>query len=456
MKKTCRILILLIAITLLSGCDFLLKPEETNVKQEVFTEYETMVDALLQIEKVSDISDYLFLWAQTNGLPVERNSQGTVVIESLPKEGPKGDLVTIECEFSMENRQEDLRSIAFALAFLRNYDSSEPLRLLLVPYAPQNHFGAKKVSKDYLKEFPFIKLNTKTPDEILLSEAGLWNGMISRSLKTKAPGYKFAYEISLEGFNSFISFEEGQPPPNSIKILGNFLATCKSNGMILEIAELNGNTELSMDVSTYYSSSSAILVITQNDVRTLQRLFRDLKDQVDKQYLKAYPEISLSLLETELPVQVFSHEDSDRMISFLYTIFDGCYDSHYDAMSLLTDLSIYNNRFQANLLLWSHSQEVFQEMSRDFEVISNLNEMNHTLKEEHPGWQQNPESPWVQTFLQTAKKQPKSTLMTSSLVTYHQRNPHLEMVSFGVDLKNCEKQWKVLSSFLDQFHSSAL
>ena len=444
-----KIPIILCVILLLTGCDFMLKPQEINVKDTVFTEYETMVDALLEIEDVQEISDYLYLWGQTKGLTAELDRHGIVVLESWPLSGENREFITLECEFSVENRQEDLRSVAFALAFIQNSSVTGPIRLLMVPYSPGNHFGSDHLNSKYLTS-PFIKLNTKSPSEIIISEASSWEANIHRNIKSVSPKYPFAYEISIGGITSSIPLVNDSDIPNAIKQIGDFLATCKSNGMILELAEVQGETHFMPETGEYSSTSSAIIIITQNDLRKLENMMIDLQNQIENEYSKIYPNISVVFTEVDMPPKVFSLEDTDRIISFLYTIFDGHYDFESQTMSLITSLSAENDRFNSSLLWWSDSDVAFQEMSKDLDVITNLNDMNYDLISRRAGWHGNPELPWINKLLESTKSPPQTTIVPSSLAIYQQRDSELEMVSFGVDLKDCEKQWKILSSFLEK------
>ncbi|HPD90261.1 MAG TPA: hypothetical protein PKW40_02690, partial [Bacillota bacterium] len=232
--------------------------------------------------------------------------------------------------------------------------------------------------------------------------------------------------------------------------IGDFLATCKSNGMILELAEVQGETHFVPETGEYSSTSSAIIIITQNDLRKLDSMVIDLQNQIENEYSKVYPNINVVCTEVEMPSRVFSLEDTDKIISFLYTIFDGHYDFKSKTVSLITSLSAENDQFNSSILWWSDSPVAFQEMSKDFDVITNLNDMNYDLISKHAGWHGNPELPWIKNLLESTKTSPQTTIVPSSLAVYQNRNPELEMVSFGVDLKNCEKQWKILSTFMEK------
>lgn len=85
----------------------------------------------------------------------------------------------------------------------------------------------------------------------------------------------------------------------------------------------------------------------------------------------------------------------------------------------------------------------------DLNVICNLNYMNYNLKEIHKGWYQNPDSEFVDDFLVLADKKPKGTFLKSPLVEYQTRNKEMEMISYGVDLKDCDRQLLVLKNYIE-------
>lgn len=447
MKKIITLIMtMIIAVGLLGSCGFILNPGEPSIKDDIYNEYETMMDAFVEVKSIADVSDYLLFWAQTLGVKAHKDRSQSVVIETLgPANGEDNNVLAIECGFSLNNLAEDLRAVAISLVLIKEFHGSQPLRILFVPYEGENYFGANKIPSIFLKDIQMIELNTKYPNQVLTQGASSKLAFIERNIKVNKPTYEIAYQVTIDGFNENLGAVEFPDTPNAIRELGVLFATCKSKGMLFEIGDFSGGS------STSFSpiSGSAIMVINQNDMKSLEYYYGKMESRLIKKYQEEHPEIFVTMSAIEAPPSVLSNEDTDRLVSFIYTIFNGfCGESEF-AFSTLNKVATSNSKFSCSLLVLDlYNPEAIEE-NDDLNVICNLNNMDFRLKEINQGWYQDPESEFIKSFLENIDKKPKGSFYDSPLVEYQRRKNNTEMLSYGVDLKDCEKQFLILKNYIE-------
>lgn len=438
--------IIVVVIGLLGSCGFFLNLGEPSIKDDIYDEYETMMDAFVEVKSIADVSDYLLFRAQTLGVQGHKDRSQSVIIERIGTDyGEEVPPITIECGFSLENLAEDLRAVAISLVLLKEMEGDHPLRILFTPYEEDNYFGAHKIPASYLKNIEMIHLNTRYPNEVVNQGASSKFAYIERKVKMVTPSYKIAYRVTIEGFNEELAAPDFLNTPNAIRELGVLFATCKSKGMLFEIGDFSGGS------STSFSpiSGSAIMVINQNDMKSLEYYYGKMESRLIKKYQEEHPEIFVTMSAIEAPPSVLSNEDTDRLVSFIYTIFNGfCGESEF-AFSTLNKVATSNSKFSCSLLVLDlYNPEAIEE-NDDLNVICNLNNMDFRLKEINQGWYQDPESEFIKSFLENIDKKPKGSFYDSPLVEYQRRKNNTEMLSYGVDLKDCEKQFLILKNYIE-------
>lgn len=442
---------MIIGAGLLGSCSFFLNPAEPNIKDEIYMEYETMMDAFVEIDSIQDVSDYLLFWAQTLGVQAQKDRFQNVIVETSGIASMEAtDLITIECGISLDNLAQDLRAVAISMVLIKEIQDTQQIRLLFAPYDESSYFGAKNISSYYFKNTEMIHLNTIDPNNVIIQGASANMAYIERAIKTKKPSYKMAYQITIDGFNQEFPGEEFSEDkfsmvPNGIKELGALFAYCKSRGMLFEIADYSGGS--SSDFAPI--SGTAIMVINQNDIKSLESSYDKMETRLKKAYENIYPELLVTMTAIQAPALVLSNEDTDHLVSFVYTLFNGFCGVNEYSFSSLNQVAITKNKFTGSLLLLNLIGTEMMEEDDALNVICNLNSMNHRLKELHRGWYQDANSQFVVDFLKIADKNPKTTFLESSLVEYQLRNNEMPKLSYGVDLKDCERQLTVLKEYIE-------
>ena len=173
-----------------------------------------------------------------------------------------------------------------------------------------------------------------------------------------------------------------------------------------------------------------------------------MESKLTKNYINTHPNLIVTMAAIDLPPSVLTSDDTDHLVSFIYTIFNGFCGESENTFSMLNQASIANSKFSCKLLILNLLAENISDENDNLNVICNLNDINYNLKEIHKGWSQDPDTTFVKGFLEKIDKKPKETFLKSSLVEYQAKNKDMEMISYGVDLKDCEEQLLVLRSYI--------
>ncbi len=456
MKKNISLLIILILLTsLITGCDAFTNSNKVDIEQSVYDEYESMIDAFIGVQDISVISDYLIQWAQNYQIDAEKDHYNNVIITIPATEGQENVVPTlIECGISISDLENDLRPVAIMMTTIRNLEAHGLTYFVFTPYEGRLYTGAENLSSSLLSDVNLINLNTYAPNQIVSSGAESAVYTMSLNMKMADPSFPIAYELRIDGLTGGYSDIIKQKNPNAIKTLGNFLASCKSSGMLFELASFNGGQNVDM----YPVSASAIMLINQNDENSLNNRFLKAQKTFNDNYSETQPQYSYTLTPVPLPEKVISQEDSDHIVSFLYTLFNGIYSKteadETEAVSNIGQVRTDDKQFVSYLTMRSLDPAVFLAMQSDLSVISNLNELTYQMILGKQGWRQLPGKSLASRFSEATSANVTDTFYESQCSIYQNRNKDIEIISYGVDLIDCEKQCKNLLKFITVPESS--
>ena len=448
-KKRIIAPILLVSLLLWSllGCEGLLVVQAPDIKEQIHNEYESMIDGLLDSDKISDLTALIVLWAETKGFTPLRDKTGNVIIEKEPEKG-SDDLITFIADYSLENKEEDLRTLAFLMTLLTDFDSTYTIRAIFTPYRPDNYYGAKNLNQKFLAKensLAFIHLNTKTPGTLTLKEADYTKVKVTKDIKTRLNSYNMAYDLRIEGLPSFSVLESGNATINPIKSLGDFFALLRTEGALLNISQLEGGF---MDHANPYKSptyASSLFAATENDQKSILKNFNKLRQQIIKDLSAEYPEVTISLIENEeLPDRVLAFEDNDRIISFLYTIHEGGLVNKDFGLSYIKSINLDSKIFSSEIEFRTVSDDSLETLIDNLAITADLYDMKYSLSATTRGWVLDEEDNIAAAFLKATKKEEGISLSPSSLTVINSRRQGLKLMSFGINLKDCEKQWTIL------------
>lgn len=449
-KIIAALLTVVLSVAMITGCDGFPNENNVDIEQSIYDEYESMIDAFIGVDEISVVSDYLLQWAQSSQFDARKDSFNNVIVQLPASSGLEDGMpVVIECGISLQDLENDLRPVAIMLTAMKNLKDHNQVTFLFAPYEGRDFIGAKGIAESFLTEVKLINLNTYAPNVITVSGAESAVYSMSRNIDLVDPAYQIAYEIKISGLTGGYSDIIKSKNPNAIKTLGNFLATCKSSGMLFELSSFTGGENIGM----YPVSASAIMVINQNDETSLNNRFEKALKSFQDNYSESQPEFSYTLTQVGRPQKVLSHADSDHIVSFLYTLFNGIYAKSDTedtvAISNLGMIRTNENIFEAFLTMRSLDPAVFLAMQSDLSVISNLNEFSYDLVSGKAAWRQLPGKSLAKEFSEMTGVKTAGYFNESQCAVYQDRNRDIEIISYGVDLIDCEKQCNNLIQYIE-------
>ena len=265
------------------------------------------------------------------------------------------------------------------------------------------------------------------------------------------PTCSIAYTLKMEGMPSVYAQELGNNIMNPAKELGIFFSNLRTEGVLFDLKEMNTDQISKDDGYFSYTNTVVKFLITQNDVKNLNKAFQRFKQNIIKENLPYNPEIRVELLEDEFfPEKVISHKDKDDILNFLYTVFTGVGDIDDEEMtSVITSIALDEKGFRLGLRLTSSTDMDKEALLGNVKASSLLSEMKFNYKMMRAGFKQDTEIEWISTFLNRASNIAPSQSADSPLSVYKKRFKDLDLVSYGVSIKDVEKQWNILEDILE-------
>lgn len=380
------VLLLMMQAFLFTGCDNI----EDDYTQTVLNENYTSVFGVLQhAEDLAEIQTYLIKWANKNNVKVSHDKYNNVIMSTSASEGYENEPSTIlHATISLDEPENTAHAVSVIQYIIKNVKNHGFIRFLFTADTDHSHEGIQHIKKSYLYGDNFISLDHFADDSLLIASAGAEVYTMARDIKRVKPSYPIAYEISLQGLSG-ASISDETARPNPITIIGDLLASAKSNGVLMEIASFNGGTH----PGNYPDGATAVILINQNDVNRLTRLVTRNQESMQNRYAAQEPNFTYTLTEIAAPDAVLSDDDTSKLISFLYACIKGNYlkndDGEIIAKSNMGKISTEGNRLEILIESRSKSSAVLDEMNILFETVCGLCDLSYSKKQAYPIWESN-------------------------------------------------------------------
>ena len=328
---------------------------------------------------------YIHKWAADNDIKASHDDSYNIIMSKAAVDEKKdADSTVLHCELSTQNAVEDLYTAATLMYIIQNADDNAFFRVVITANDDGEHEGALSISKKYLSGDHVISVAAGEKNRLCLASGGVEEYEMTAPLTRKEPTYQIAYEIAITGIKN--EENSSAKAPNPIKTLGNLLANCKSSGILFEMASFEGGT----DAYTYPEAAKVIVLINENNQNSFIKKFDNSSSKFLSKYQEKYPELTYTLTEVAAPSQVLSFEDSDYIVSLVYTLMNGTYSQDDDevmASSNLGRLTTENDgNFYASITAKSTSLDTLSEMSDIFEITCHLCNGTYSIVDSKNPW----------------------------------------------------------------------
>ena len=465
-----RILSLILTMTLiiscLTGC---FAEEETTTAEEKMKAQITMLynGLLVSLPDITDIDaqkDYLYDWATKNNIAAVFDTNGNVIMSKKATAGyEEAPATTFHCSLGVGDPLEQYQTMASAMYLINNLENHGFLRILFTPATENSLYGAENLKESYLESETLINLSFAEKTSFTVGSAGTSNYTLSKDLEWISPTYPNAYEISIQGLNGGSSSIVSGSHPNPIKILGNFLASAKSKGVLMELASFVGGQQ----ANQYPESATAVVLINDNDVAKFEKWVNNEIEEFADKYSEHELEYTFTMTPVEeIPQTVISKEESTNVLSLLYTMINGIYlkdeENAIIAVSNIGKINTSDETLTVDICARSLDAAILEEMGTTFEVICGLNDIICTKTNNSSIWVSNLDSPILNTLTDIYKTnfdkdiKNKSIMQNTECSIFKEKNPELDVISVGVNIENNITEIEVIKMYLESLGTPAV
>lgn len=460
MKKIIS-LILIIILVLLSctGCN----KSETQFEEKLATElnsiYEDLLDNLPDTTNIDAQKEYLLKWASNHKVPVSYDKQNNIIMSKKATKGYEDAQSTIlQCPIGVGEPFEQYQPMATALYLIDKVEKHGFIRVVFTTATENELSGAKTISTNYLDGDNLINLTWAEKTTFTIGSAGTTEYDFSKQLQWIEPTYPKAYEISIKGLNGDNSGVTSGSHPNPIKIIGDFLASAKSKGVLIELASFNGGET----ARNYPREATAVVLINDNDVSRFEKWFENDASKFEDKYSDTEENYTYTMTPIASPQFVISKDDSTKVFSLLYTMINGIYlksdEGEIVATSNIGTIRTSTGNLDVAICARSQKEDTLQEISSTFAVICGLNDVSYKVTNQSPIWDKNEESPLLlrlsDVFISNFDKEikNKATMKDTECALFKTRNPNLDVISMSVNFENGITEIEALQKYIESLN----
>lgn len=455
-KKAAAAAIFLIIVVLTVSVLFLFirekqqqEPPLEEVLEEKLLAYETdLRDTMESIKNNEDAARYLLAWAKNRQIPVETDPAGNVIYTIQPEEHITDEKqAVILCSFDGADMEPHIQEIAAALTIAKNTRNNGPFQVIFLAENKGRKTGAQNLNPNLFDEnTEMICLGATPSSRVSLITGGYEHLRLTKKLSTTEPSYNKAYKIQIAHAPSGCISGTYDASLNPVKILGGVLAGLKSNSLLFELSGFYGGSEVNYSPE----GASMTLIINDSDTVKFENVMNSSIEKTYEKYKEDYPDLEYTCEEINLPSKVISEENTDNLVSLMYTSFNGVYNRNDDgtitALTNIGRISTKNCRLKIDIAVMCSNPSMLQEISETYQTICGLCDVNFTVSEKYPVYD-GTDIPASLHLLDTFKEafanytgNDKLILEETAVLTncsfIHSMNPEIPILFCGITEKN--------------------
>lgn len=388
------IVAVVIVIVSIGIAAFMAKPDKKTEEpplnerlKEKLVAYETdLRDSLGSLDSNEKVAQYLTNWAKNKEIPATVDQYGNVIftIKSTAS-GQDASPAAVLCSYDANNMDSYIEDIAVAMCIAKNAQDHGKLSVIFLAETDGDKAGVIGLDAGHFTdETEIFYLGNAAASKVSTITGGYRHLEITHKLKYEKTSYDTAYKISIRNCPSQILNADIDAFPNPIKTLGDVLANFKSTSLLFELSSFYGGT--SEDLTA--DKASMTVVISSSDAEKFEAKMNQFIEKFNDKYLEDYPEITYTYEEVDLPSKVFTGDDTNTLVSLMYTAFDGVYyrddDGNVIALTNIGKISSKNKKLKIDIAAMSSDEIIMNELSEVYETICGLSDLQYQCVEEYP------------------------------------------------------------------------
>ncbi|MGN0709414.1 MAG: hypothetical protein ACI4LM_04145 [Anaerovoracaceae bacterium] len=407
-KVTALLLALAVGVTsaALTGCQ---SKDDTQETEALHSKIDKKIDAYTTDFEDSmtsmDVRDYLKNWAESKDISCATYDSGNIVM-TVPasKSYKKADPVVIICPYDSKQLKYFMSPIIMTLYLIKNNESTGKLTAVFTPESGHDLTGIRKLDKKYITDdSKVICLNGAATGNFALNTGGGECYKFSTKASYKKPSYTKAYTISLKNMPGGQLSDDVSKNSNPVLVLENLLISLQRRNINFEVASFRGGNSKALCPE----DAEVTIVVDANDEETFtERMdtvienFNDSKSEEEKDETYSYKKAAM-------PSKVLKASSSNKMLSFLYTVLTGRYESQKDKEEAAkekkenkdteTEEKAYTDvasiRTGSRIVIYSaaysNSKRLLKEINNDESTLAYLSGINFSRVYSIPVWNGN-------------------------------------------------------------------
>lgn len=441
------------------------REEEPSLNEVVETKlaaYETdLLDSLESMNTNNDVAAYLTNWGKNKKISTSYDNEGNVIFSIGAADGQKdAPPCIILCGYDAANMGDYTESMAIALTVAKNSQNNCEYKVIFSPESNGEKIGIKSLSPEFFSDDTRIFCLGKSGSAKVSQVTGGYRQYeLSENLEFTTPEFDKAYKIRIKNIPSEIIGSKLGSKPNAIKTIGNLLANFKSTSMLFEISSFYGGSS----ANTIPSSAGITLVINSSDSSKFESKMDNAIEKFMDKYSEDYPDIEYTYEETDLPSAVLTREETDNIVSLMYTALNGVYNKDDDgnvvAITNIGKISSKNGQLKIKVSAMSCSNEFLDEITESYRTICGLCDVKYKCVKKYnmyngEGLGKNVAllKKFEDTFLGftgSSEMKVEKTVEFTPLTILAEKNESMPMLYLGVTENTKEKYAGSLVTFMD-------
>jgi len=399
------------------------------------------------------VAEYLRSWAKKNEVKVIEDSEHYMVISNPATEGcEKAESIVFQCTVDTMDFTNCFQPVSLALTALLGPEAHGDISLIITETDKGQYVGAASADPEYYDCDHFINLQHSEDIQLYTSGCYEMSADMTADISMKDTAYPNAYAITMTtaGYNDPFTFD-GEHYPNPVEVIGSLLANAKSSGDLFQLASFE------CDSTDGYTpkSATAIVVIDENDVESFTKKFNSSYRSMKNKFEKLEDNFVFTFTETSMPDSVISEENSDNIISLMYTLKTGIYLQDEEsgdviAASDISSISTEDEELELTMTFRSTDEAVLDEMSNVFLTTSGLCDVSCDTSDKHTTWTANEEKGLSSFFIDALGTEENiyTTQLSSSECDVFSSEEAVNMISYRCNVNHNEAALLNLTHFI--------
>lgn len=444
----------MVSAFIFTGCNT--EQNKLSVKDSMDNTSKILTEALSEDSTFDTFINTVSEWAKENDINVNTSSENYLVLSKEASDtatSSESFVFHTGIDFSSEDTTENSISAAAAvMTALYSPDNHGEIKGIFTLIENSDPTGAKALNSDYLACDNFIDI-TYSNNEILCSSISASSDMQAyKNLNLTNPQYTEAYQITLKGKEYQSAYKSRGTYPNAIQTIGDLLASCQSSSVLFELASFNGGDSTDL----LPSNASAVIVLHENDVESFTKKFEKSFKKVEDSYEDAdEPEgaFEYTMEPVELPSIVISKEDTENIVSLMYTMINGNYlrDEDTDEVMAVSNIGTVltsDTTFTLGINAKSLDNELISEIHTVVETICGLCDIKYKEVSTTPLWSNTTDSAMASTLSDSMNIELSSSMESKTSAIFTEKNPNLNLLIWGCEYSDYDNGLEEIINYM--------